>query len=38
MPREIPRRIPGATFRRQNLGVIAAAVAGRRERCRNNRW
>ncbi len=44
MPREIPREItrgmpreiPRATLRRQNPGVIAVAVAGRRARCRNN--
>jgi hypothetical protein len=37
MPREILGEIPRATLRRQNPGAIAAAVAGRRTRCRNHR-
>jgi hypothetical protein len=37
MPKGMPGEIPEATLRRQNPGVIAAAVAGRRVTHRRNR-
>jgi hypothetical protein len=37
MPRETPREMPTEISRRQNPGVIGAAVAGRRARYRNDR-